>query len=89
MSRSRRGCANSFVIPAEALNDDENYAATIQNQLATKQNNIDNVPGTNEILFEKLDSPLILIAIFHLILMLNHLTLFLNLLLLIVDQNPD
>ena len=25
---------------AEALNDDENYAATIQNQLATKQNNL-------------------------------------------------
>ena len=37
---------------AEALNDDENYAATIQNQLATKQNNLDNVPGTGERLFE-------------------------------------
>ena len=37
---------------AEALNDDENYAAIIQNQLATKQNNLDNVPGTGERLFE-------------------------------------
>ena len=37
---------------AEALNDDENYAATIQNQLATKQKNLDNVPGTGERLFE-------------------------------------
>ena len=31
---------------ADALNDDANYATTIQNQFATKQNNISNLPGT-------------------------------------------
>ena len=37
---------------ADALNDDANYATTIQNQFATKQNNISNLPGTGEILLE-------------------------------------
>jgi len=37
---------------ADALNDGSNYATTIQNQLATQQNNIDNVSGTGERLFE-------------------------------------
>ena len=37
---------------ADALNDDSNYATTTQNQSATQQHNIDNVPGTGEILLE-------------------------------------
>ena len=37
---------------ADALNDEANYATTIQNQFATKQNNISNLPGTGEILLE-------------------------------------
>ena len=37
---------------ADALNDDANYDTTIQNQFATKQNNISNVPGTGELLLE-------------------------------------
>ena len=36
----------------EALNDDANYAATVQNQLASKQNILSNVPGTGQILLE-------------------------------------
>jgi len=37
---------------AAALNDDANYAATVENQLASKQNLLDNVPGTGQILLE-------------------------------------
>ena len=37
---------------ADALNDDANYATTIQNQFATKQSNISNLPGTGEILLD-------------------------------------
>jgi cyclophilin family peptidyl-prolyl cis-trans isomerase len=37
---------------AAALNDDANYAATVENQLASKQNVLSNVPGTGQILLE-------------------------------------